>query len=315
MKSRKLQLLENGLCFILQSINHFEQSEKEEFNSEKELKYSTLHLFSGIFLILKEKLRQEHWSLLFSNVNEANEQSLKSGDFQGVNFKSCQNRLLKIASINFTKTEDDILNSLRKKRNKIEHFFEKESLISFKSTLAHGLYFTLIFINKYLDSNLSNNEKRNIEEIKEKCFGLREFVKQRMQVIKPELDKQEVVLYCYECGNTAIVPNEDEMRMECLFCNRVVSENEYEDFYYDSQGVTRTKDFLSINNMLCLECENENYFVKTKDKKEYFCLHCHYKAEVESFSECGYCGTLYEDDLGGFPACHFCSKNIFSGPD
>ena len=69
MEERKLRLLTNGLCFLLQSIEHFKCSENK-YDTEKELKYSTLHLFSGIFLILKEKLKREHWSLLFSDVNK-----------------------------------------------------------------------------------------------------------------------------------------------------------------------------------------------------------------------------------------------------
>ena len=98
---KKLRLLENGLCFLLQSIKHFKYSEnsKSDTETERELKYSTVHLFSGIFLILKEKLGREHWSLLFADVNQANKKKLESGDFRGVNFIDCQNRLSKIVSL------------------------------------------------------------------------------------------------------------------------------------------------------------------------------------------------------------------------
>ena len=90
------------MCFFLQSIEHFKFSENNKYDTEKELKYSTLHLFSGIFLILKEKLQREHWFLLFAEVNKADRQNLKSGGFSGVNFGDCQNRLSKIVSVNFT---------------------------------------------------------------------------------------------------------------------------------------------------------------------------------------------------------------------
>ena len=40
-KKRELQLLENGLCFILQSIKHLEQSENKNFDPEKEFNLRT----------------------------------------------------------------------------------------------------------------------------------------------------------------------------------------------------------------------------------------------------------------------------------
>ena len=119
MKKGNLRLLTNGLCFILQAIEHFKCSENNKCDTEREkgLKYSTLHLFSGIFLILKEKLKREHWSLLFADVNKADEQSLKSGDFYSVNFMDCLNRLSKIVSVNFTKKHKQTLSLLRERRN------------------------------------------------------------------------------------------------------------------------------------------------------------------------------------------------------
>ena len=116
MSKKQLKLLENGLCFIIQSIKNFKQSEKDIRNSEKELKYSCICLFSGIFLILKEKLSQEHWSLLFSDVNKANKKDLKTGNFHSVNFSDCRKRLSEIVSIEFTEKESKMLDSLREKR-------------------------------------------------------------------------------------------------------------------------------------------------------------------------------------------------------
>lgn len=204
---RNHPLLENGLCFLLQSIEQFKCSESNKINNERELKYSTLHLFSGIFLILKEKLRREHWSLLFADVNKANKQNLKSGDFYGVSFTDCQSRLSKIVSINFTNKHRETLTLLRKRRNKIEHFFEPKSLVSSQSILVHGLDFSIEFIKEHLSPNLENNEKQNIEKIRRECFNLRKFVEEKMKKIKPKLSKQKIILNCYECNNMSVIPN------------------------------------------------------------------------------------------------------------
>ena len=178
-RNKKLLLLTNGLCFLLQAIEHFKCGENNKYNTDRELKYSTLHLFSGISLILKEKLKREHWSLLFADVNKANEQSLMSGGLYSVDFTECQNRLSNIVSVKFTKKQKHILSLLREKRNKIEHFFESESLDSFKPILARCLIFSLDFIKEYLNSNLSDVEKKFIEQISKECFKLEEFVKEK----------------------------------------------------------------------------------------------------------------------------------------
>lgn len=310
MQERKLQLLKNGLCFLLQSIEHFKCSENNKYDTEKELKYSTLHLFSGIFLILKEKLKREHWSLLFADVNKADEQSLLSGDFNGVNFTDCQNRLSNIGSVNFTKEHKKTFSILRKKRNKIEHFFESETLVSFKSTLAYGLDFAIEFIEKHLNSNLENDDKQNIEKIRMKCFELKRFVEEKMKKIRPKLDKQKVVVDCDKCNNKSVVPNEDNMKMECLFCYKSISENEYEDLYHDMLGLYRPKDLMCAENMICPECEGENCFVETKDKKNYFCLYCHYTAKQDSFSSCPGCGVIYQDNTGDSFQCSSCWERL-----
>lgn len=308
MIKKRLKLLENGLCFIIQSIKHIEQSEKMNYDSEKELKYSCLCLFSGISLILKERLSQEHWSLLFSDINKANKRNLETGNFYSVNFSDCQNRLSEIVSIKFKDKDNNMLCSLRTKRNKIEHYFENESLISFKSTLACNLNFILNFIDKYLKSNLSNDYKKDMKIIKDKCFKLGEFVKQRLSSIKPELNNQKVILYCSQCNQKAIILCDDrDMNMKCLFCSRIIRHDQYDIIYLDSftPNITRTKDWLCIGNTFCNECEAENSLVETQDKKEYFCLYCHKSAKQTLFTQCYSCGVTYqnEDEFGRCLPC------------
>ena len=310
---KKLRLLENGLCFIIQSIRHFEYSEKEGYNPERELKYSCLCLFSGVFLILKEKLSQEHWSLLFSDVNKANRNDLESGNFRGVNFEDCQKRLSKIVSVEFK--EKRTLESLREKRNKIEHFFESESLLPFKSTLAKNLSFVLNFVDKHLKSNRLSDYKDDMETIKTKCFALENFVSERLKEIKPEIEAQKVILYCSRCENKTIVPIDEssEFGMKCLFCLRFIDSDQYNELdklYYDSLDIVRTKDYLGIDKTFCCECESEDTLVDTKDKKNYFCLSCHYTAEKDLFSLCSGCGVIYQDNMDDSGQCPSCWERL-----
>ena len=59
-------LLENGLDFISSALKHLKNQP-----TKRELKYAVLHLSAGIELILKERLKREHWSLVFDKPADA----------------------------------------------------------------------------------------------------------------------------------------------------------------------------------------------------------------------------------------------------
>ena len=131
-----------------------------------------------------------------------------------------------------------------------------------------------------------------------------------MKEIKIKLDNKAVVLDCYECGNKSVVPNEDSMEMECLFCSNIFSEDRYEKLYCDMRGAYG-HDAFYVERMICSECEGENCFVETKDKEKYFCLYCHHTAEKDSFVSCPGCGVLYEDsDPANSFQCSSCWQRL-----
>ena len=59
-------LLENGLDFIASGLRYIARGE-----TKSDLKYGVLHLASGIELVLKERLRQEDWRLVFVKPDKA----------------------------------------------------------------------------------------------------------------------------------------------------------------------------------------------------------------------------------------------------
>jgi hypothetical protein len=61
-------LLENGLDFVLSALEHVGSKP-----DRRQLKYAVLHLYAGVALVLKERLRQEDWRLLFEKQEKADE--------------------------------------------------------------------------------------------------------------------------------------------------------------------------------------------------------------------------------------------------
>ena len=72
----EFELFENGLNFVVSALKHLDEPIKAT-----DLKYAILHLSSGIELILKERLRRAHWTLLFSKVDKASLQDYKMAGF------------------------------------------------------------------------------------------------------------------------------------------------------------------------------------------------------------------------------------------
>ena len=84
----KFSLLENGLDFLLSSLEHLTAASAipsskvnevvQAVEQKRHLKCALLHLCSSIELIFKERLRQEHWSLVFKDVSKASRAAISA---------------------------------------------------------------------------------------------------------------------------------------------------------------------------------------------------------------------------------------------
>lgn len=81
-------LLENSLDFILTGVKDLSGEP-----TPRDLKYSALHLSAGVELLLKARLEKQDWSLVFKDVNKANEDAYKTGEFKSVGWQTSITRL------------------------------------------------------------------------------------------------------------------------------------------------------------------------------------------------------------------------------
>ena len=113
----KMGILENGLDFILDAVDHFEKN-----SNHRDIKYGLLHLAAGVELILKAPLWKYDWKLVFSKPKHANINSLTTGDFHSVGLTECIKRLEEEGLYEFSEDQIIVLNALKFKRNRMEHF-------------------------------------------------------------------------------------------------------------------------------------------------------------------------------------------------
>ncbi len=311
-KEVKFSLLENAFDFILSAL--------ECIASEKDLKYAILHLSAGLELVLKERLKLEHWSLVFEKIEKANWQSYELGEFVSVNIDTCIERLSGICQITFTPKEKEALTHLRKMRNKLEHFSIVDSVVAIRSATVKVLSIVLDFVSLHLpDEKFSQAETEMFTLIKAKLVELEEFVSHRMETLKPILEadsKNLFIVACPACYQEALVLGDGNPR--CRFCYYENTPNKVADEYLETiQGESHylaVKDGGEYPLYFCPSCEgealvhldNENI---NDDVVGWVCFDCGEHWGPSGIDFCGRCGRPYEEKDES-AICNECYDNL-----
>jgi len=225
-KELKLNLLNNGLDFIQSGVRFFLHDEPDPVSH----KYAILHLFSGILLLLKERLRCEHPSLIFIDVKDVGKPDAKTVDFDEV-----ITRLKACAGVTLDENAQKTLRSARRLRNLIEHY-EPTIDVRHAQAIIGGLSeFAYLFMLDELEVRLEAHvetevwdrmqELRRIsarikeEEIAEwkgriaKYSALNDEELEALADLEPFHPKHnpdpDSFLRCPECGEETVVQTED----------------------------------------------------------------------------------------------------------
>lgn len=304
VKKIHLDLLENGLDFVLSSLDPIVNS-----TEELQLKYSILHLSAGVELILKERLKSEHWSLIFENVNKANEEDYKSGDFQTVNLEIAIARLENICGVILSEEDKKNLKELRKRRNKIEHFSVQELDKTIKSIVSKVLSTIFTFIQTQFDENkLEQKTLKQIELLRIKVYNFSEFNQLRSAQIKESIDYYQdecEIVQCPKCFHESLILKE---LTECLFCGYSDTPEKITKSYVDTilgiNLLNLKEDEIDFPLKKCPSC-SENTFIISGD--QCICFSCKSVWDKTAFDKCKECGNLYflsEEETEKCPSCN-----------
>ncbi|GIP59086.1 hypothetical protein [Paenibacillus woosongensis] len=303
----ELGLLENGMDFVVSALDHLQREERTS-----DLKYAVLHLSSGTELILKHRLVQEHWTLIYKDVSKANLQNFITGDFVSVDQDECVARVQNICQIELSKIAKDELRVLKAKRNKFIHFTSKESTAALKSSFYNVLNVLVDFILRNIDRDKFNeSEKELFGSIWERVQELKEFVEERMNLIKEELENaatDSFITNCNHCSQDAmVVAYGSNQYAKCLFCEhqedgRVIAQHYIEEILHISQYecVTQGGEYPLY---ICEECGHESL---VGDEDKWACYSCGCQWDIGDITYCDTCGSVYmvgEHDLGMCDNC------------
>ena len=277
---------------------------------QRELKYAVLHLCAGIELVLKERLRQEHWSLLFRKIDDAKKECYEKGDFTSAAFDECIRRVAEVCEVELAVEYKDDLLRFRKKRNQMEHFGFVDSKDALVSSAAKVFVFLIDLINSEFDpAKLSTQEREMIDDIRAEKSKFEEYVSQRWVLIQPEVDDAKIpVLACPQCGQKAALV---EGGIHCLFCGHRDSAEAAADAYIS--GVLGIDKYTTIKDggewplHTCPECGKETMVDHLREvgaNERFVCFGC--GESWDDLEICSYCGGLYDPGEDGQLICDNC---------
>ncbi|HHY71951.1 MAG TPA: hypothetical protein GX497_01730 [Bacillus bacterium] len=297
-----LNMVENGLDFISKSIETVDKPDED-------IKYSLINLHAGIQLLLKEILYKEHWSLIFQNIETADIGKLKSGDFISVNHDTLIKRLQKIGGIKFDKNLLDMMDWLRKERNKTEHYHFVVTADVLKANIVKLFAYLIPFIkSEMIETEFIDSDNERFTEILEYLYEFDEYVNERLKLVQDELKNVDVILRCPVC-NQETVEFIDETDAYCYFCGDNIENfpEKYIDNFIDTYS--HVMDGGEYPLLECPECDLETFICL--DGYQFVCLTCGVKPTQDNLTTCSgpRCNEKliyirYSDD-DGYDA-HFC---------
>ena len=119
----RLNLLANGLDFIREGIEALYGPDAASRKTAP--KYALLHVFSGTLLVLKERLRRGHPSLIFKDVADSPKLDPKTKEERipkTVDFDEVLRRLEGSVGVAIAQADRETLRKVQEERNRLEHY-------------------------------------------------------------------------------------------------------------------------------------------------------------------------------------------------
>lgn len=214
----KLDLLENAIDSIVHGLEHYVEG-KENPTSYK---FAILHVAQGVELILKERLRREHWVLIYEKV----EKPITS---RTVGFETAVLRMQGICNITLEKYID-ALSKLKDARNEVEHYKVSLSGEEAAALIGSNIPFLVEFLNDELKTTL--REHIEDEEIWLELLDIEHVFKQAIVKAREELalmleykekdQEYPTVVECPMCGlEYIVIKGKLDKEAKCLLCKHV----------------------------------------------------------------------------------------------
>ncbi|MFD6132949.1 hypothetical protein ACFWC2_23510 [Streptomyces diastaticus] len=210
----------NGLDYLRSVVDHLTAVDPP---APRDLKYAVLHLQAAAEVLLKFRLVQEHWSLVFKEPGTATLKRFEAGDFDSCTTKAAVDRLHNVADVEVDDKGARALEALAKSRNSLQHYGLTAPAPAVEARAAEVLDFLMDFIHAELPVQPGHPLDKVEEElayVRARLSTIQSFLKRRHNQLRSELEKvRDVTTQCVLCAQWAVVLGSGSGPLSCRFCH------------------------------------------------------------------------------------------------
>ena len=314
-------VLENGLDFILTAINDLlsiDESATVSNENKRHIKYSLLHLSSGIELVFKHRLLHEHWIYVFEDMNKARIDKFNDGDFVSARSDVIIQRLKNYCDIKLTKAEADIIQTLRNKRNNAEHFSLKDDIPSLKNLIHDSIALLVrVILNHYNLDDFADEERKLFSEIRSLLLKTEKHYDDAIAIAQKELEQEGLeseVLVCPQClEDFLLIDYDGNGGAKCSACTyEAQGEEAARDYIAKIMGVSEHEVATVYGRRIplydCPDC-NDWSLVFDEENDNAICFSCGFNENCVVLLTCGNCEKQFvcvqyaSDESASCPEC------------
>ncbi|MFC9227391.1 hypothetical protein ACFTZI_00075 [Streptomyces decoyicus] len=289
----------NGIDYLRDVVDRLARESGEP--SERDLKYAVLHLQAAAEVLLKARLREEHWSLVVAKAEKTNRKKFEAGDFESASNAETVRRLVEVAGLDISAADKKTLLDLAADRNQLQHWGITEEVNAVLTRAANVLDFLIRFLDQYLLPQISADDKEatagDLEEIRKGLTRIESYVASRMARLRDEDLKghEDRTVRCPDCQQSALIIDGQN---SCLFCPRdwpdpleLASAYDEGSGYFPAPGEPYEDTLVD-----CPDCETPTLVLEaeTVARAGSFVPLCFNCARVQDdLEECGRCGERY----------------------
>jgi hypothetical protein len=221
----KFPPVENGLDYLISVVDNLAREDGSQV-SARNLKYGVLHLQAAAEVLLKARLRHEHWTLVIAKLERkpTTYENFSAGNFSSCTMEDAALRLRNIVGLDISDENIKALQELAQSRNALQHWGLDDTGPEVEAKAALVLDFLIRFLDEHLFPALSDEERERTQEDMERIrVGLADiqaFVNRRMESVRADLASHlDRTLECPSCHQFGLLVEGREY-IKCYFCGR-----------------------------------------------------------------------------------------------
>jgi ribosomal protein S27AE len=256
------------------------------FEPQTENNLGITSLFAGVEQLLKFRLQQTHWSLVFADVNKATVQAYHSGDFVSVSFSELVKRIKNISHIALSNEDVAAFETLGRVRNRGMHYNSDAHNEDLAPLYSRVLSAAIDFTSQHIQStSFGSTERNRLENLRRDLSKYKDFLKDRNDRFKERVKERSIgieLVQCPLCLQDTLFLDQD---IECGFCGVRYEPCEVAVEYY----VTHSVWGLSLvhgRSDRCAKCGEEHLFEHTE---RWICFTCKSTWDKTNYARCEQC--------------------------